>query len=110
MALKHGDEIALTLKKKAAPVFIFHDCVRPPEDGLQDPAFMAKYNLVRKLGNGACGEVWLAVEKVSGLRFAVKVIQKRRFNSVSVSLPRLQTNSSPAGLDVIFLRFFFFLT
>jgi hypothetical protein len=36
--------------------------------------------------SGACGEVWLASSKQTGLKYAAKVIQKKRFNSSGVRL------------------------
>ncbi len=83
VALTHGDEIALTLKP-GGPVFVYHDAAQPVEDPRHDPRLRAAYTLVRLLGRGACGEVWLAVSKITGQRFAVKIIQKRRFMSFTV--------------------------
>eukprot|EP01147_Barroeca_monosierra_P003685 gene3685-6237_t len=77
IALNHGDTISL-LNKKDTPSYVFHDCSRK-EDDVHAP-LREKYNLQRQLGSGACGEVFLGLDKCSGRKYAIKMINKRRFS------------------------------
>eukprot|EP00051_Salpingoeca_urceolata_P006284 m.83313 g.83313 ORF g.83313 m.83313 type:complete len:484 (+) comp14762_c0_seq2:55-1506(+) len=82
IALKHGNIVSLTQKKQAAPSYVFHDCMHENnEPTKEDSPIKKKYNFTKQLGSGACGEVWLAVEKRTGHKYAIKVIKKGRFNS-----------------------------
>ena len=40
-------------------------------------ATMQRYNVLKPLGDGAFGEVWLAVDKQTGEKVAIKRIKKR---------------------------------
>lgn len=85
-ALKHGDEIRLT-SKPAAPCYVYHD--RHKDEGEEKGEVYKKYNFIKKLGSGACGEVWLGVNKQTGTQHAIKIIQRKKF-SVMGSMPSQQ--------------------
>ncbi len=38
---------------------------------------MQRYNVLKPLGDGAFGEVWLAIDKQTGEKVAIKRIKKR---------------------------------
>ena len=53
VALNHGDTVALSLKKKTAPKYLFHDCLRKPDFTQAKTPLHSKYNIVRPLGRHA---------------------------------------------------------
>ncbi|KAK2162873.1 hypothetical protein LSH36_90g05044 [Paralvinella palmiformis] len=75
--LNNNDEIALCLKRNKA--FVFMDAAGSENRDIPEE-LKKKYTLSRELGRGACGEVRLAFEKGTSKRYAIKIIQKKRFS------------------------------
>ncbi|EGD77684.1 hypothetical protein PTSG_08777 [Salpingoeca rosetta] len=97
VALAHGDKVSL-LNKKHTPSYIFHDCTQETDD--PHARLREKYNMSRQLGSGACGEVYLGVDKATGRKYAIKIISKRRF-SQSTSMGAPTTDQLMAEVDIL---------
>eukprot|EP01137_Pigoraptor_chileana_P020133 Opistho-2@82104 len=68
--LGREDIISFAAKKQHA--FVFQDTIPTTDCAALD----SQYILLRQLGAGACGVVHLAVHKVTGVKYAVKIVQK----------------------------------
>lgn len=76
-ALKNNSEISLSLKENKAFIFIDMSC----NDDHKYPAeIRQKYTITKMLGVGAYGEVRLAFEKNNCNKYAIKIIQKKKFS------------------------------
>lgn len=62
-----------------APSYVFHDCTTAVQETGTDP-LSEKYNILKKLGSGTFSEVFLAVNKHTGRKYAVKKIPKKHFS------------------------------
>ncbi|KAM9744438.1 serine/threonine-protein kinase Chk2 [Menidia menidia] len=80
----------LSLAEQRNKVFVFIDLMSDDQSslprGLQD-----KYLLTRRIGMGVCGEVRLAFERATCRRFAVKIINKKNFQSEGTATRNAQT-------------------
>ncbi|KAJ9599094.1 hypothetical protein L9F63_010431, partial [Diploptera punctata] len=77
--LKNNDQISL-----ASPQFkdfITKKLVQRRKIGLKYE-IRSKYIVTRELGAGACGKVYLVFDKKTCQRFAMKIVQKKRFDTV----------------------------
>eukprot|EP00049_Salpingoeca_infusionum_P027141 m.30679 g.30679 ORF g.30679 m.30679 type:complete len:482 (-) comp9313_c0_seq1:198-1643(-) len=87
MALANDDRVEL-LKGKDTPSYVFrleNDAAkRSSETSLED------YKIIKPLGSGACGEVFLAHDIMSGRKYAIKAIHKKRYSS-----------TGPSGADLL---------
>ncbi|KDQ97283.1 serine/threonine-protein kinase Chk2 [Zootermopsis nevadensis] len=76
--LKNNDHISL-----ASPQFKVYVYVDASDDGRNFPEeIRSEYIVTKELGAGACGKVYLVFEKKTCNRYAMKVVQKKRFNSI----------------------------
>lgn len=76
-ALKSNCEISLSKKENKA--FIFIDLSNNKDEMNLPREVRDKYTISKQLGSGAYGEVRLAFEKNTGLKYAIKIISKRKF-------------------------------
>ncbi|KAM7415458.1 hypothetical protein PAMA_017798 [Pampus argenteus] len=80
----------LALSEQRNRVFVFIDLISDDQSslpkGLQD-----KYLLTRRIGTGVCGEVKLAFERSTCKKFAVKIINKKNFQSEGTAMRNAQT-------------------
>ncbi|XP_067430960.1 serine/threonine-protein kinase Chk2 [Thunnus thynnus] len=80
----------LALSEQRNRVFVFIDLISDDQSslpkGLQD-----KYLLTRRIGTGVCGEVRLAFERSTCNKFAVKIINKKNFQSEGTAMRNAQT-------------------
>ncbi|XP_049776151.1 ovarian-specific serine/threonine-protein kinase Lok-like [Schistocerca cancellata] len=75
IVLQSNDQISLA----AAPFRVYLFMSASSYDSLDYPeAVRSRYVISRKLGAGACGEVFLVFEKKTCNRFAMKVVEKKR--------------------------------
>lgn len=75
--LKNNDQISLVLPK--FKVYVYVDASDDNENFPEE--VRSKYIITRELGAGACGKVYLVFEKKSCDRYAMKVVQKKHFDS-----------------------------
>ncbi|XP_072243212.1 serine/threonine-protein kinase Chk2 [Leuresthes tenuis] len=80
----------LSLAEQRNKVFVFIDLISDDQSslpkGLQD-----KYLLTRRIGTGVCGEVRLGFERSTCRRFAVKIINKKNFQSEGTATRNAKT-------------------
>ncbi|GAM18627.1 hypothetical protein SAMD00019534_018020 [Acytostelium subglobosum LB1] len=76
--LSNGQEIGLVGKKQGQEkiAFIYHACEKEEED---DGGPQRKYHIGETLGSGNFATVKLAVDKKTGDKFAIKIIDKKKF-------------------------------
>ncbi|KAM8864861.1 serine/threonine-protein kinase Chk2 [Synchiropus picturatus] len=80
----------LSLSEVKNRVFVFIDLSKGDESSL--PADLQnKYLLTRRIGTGVCGEVKLAFDRASCKKFAVKIIEKKNFQSEGTATRNAQT-------------------
>ncbi|XP_023199410.1 serine/threonine-protein kinase Chk2 isoform X2 [Xiphophorus maculatus] len=70
----------LSLAEQRNRVFVFIDLMSDYQSSLPR-ALQDKYVLTRQIGTGVCGEVRLAFERSTCRKFAVKIINKKNFQS-----------------------------
>lgn len=76
-ALKNNSEISLCLKDNKAYIFIDKSS---KDDENYPLEIREKYTITKLLGVGAYGEVRLAFEKYNCNKYAIKIIQKKKFS------------------------------
>ncbi|TMS01611.1 Serine/threonine-protein kinase Chk2, partial [Larimichthys crocea] len=70
----------LALSEQRNKVFVFIDLMSDDQSSLPRE-LQDKYLLTRRIGTGVCGEVKLAFERSTCKKFAVKIINKKNFQS-----------------------------
>ncbi|XP_076586719.1 serine/threonine-protein kinase Chk2 isoform X2 [Chaetodon auriga] len=70
----------LALSEQRNKVFVFIDLMSDDQSTLPKE-LQEKYLLTRRIGTGVCGEVKLAFERSTCRKFAVKIINKKNFQS-----------------------------
>ncbi|XP_072771407.1 serine/threonine-protein kinase Chk2 [Nerophis lumbriciformis] len=80
----------LALSEQRNKVFVFIDLMSD-EDGALPGELRDKYLLTRRIGTGVCGEVRLAFERSTCKKFAVKIINKKNFQSEGTATRNAQT-------------------
>ncbi|XP_054628569.1 coiled-coil domain-containing protein 180-like [Dunckerocampus dactyliophorus] len=80
----------LALSEQRNKVFVFIDLMSD-EDGALPGPLRDKYLLTRRIGTGVCGEVRLAFERSTCKKFAVKIINKKNFQSEGTATRNAQT-------------------
>eukprot|EP00047_Mylnosiga_fluctuans_P006629 m.248100 g.248100 ORF g.248100 m.248100 type:complete len:469 (+) comp15624_c0_seq1:34-1440(+) len=71
--LQSGDRISFSSREKSSTAYIFYVRSSAGKESESLP-----YHLLKKLGSGAWGEVFLCVQKDSGERLAAKVISRKK--------------------------------
>lgn len=80
----------LALSEQRNRVFVFIDLVSEVQSNLPED-LQKKYVLTRRIGTGVCGEVKLAFERSTCKKFAVKIINKKNFQSEGTATRNAQT-------------------
>ncbi|XP_020505389.1 serine/threonine-protein kinase Chk2 [Labrus bergylta] len=80
----------LALSEIRNKVFVYIDLMTDDQSSLPK-ALQEKYVLTRRIGTGVCGEVKLAFERSTCKRFAVKIINKKNFQSEGTAIRNAQT-------------------
>ncbi|XP_031167358.1 serine/threonine-protein kinase Chk2 isoform X1 [Sander lucioperca] len=80
----------LALAEQRNRVFVFIDLMSADQSSLPRE-LQEKYVLTRRIGTGVCGEVKLAFERSSCRKFAVKIINKKNFQSEGTATRNAQT-------------------
>ncbi|XP_041642385.1 serine/threonine-protein kinase Chk2 isoform X2 [Cheilinus undulatus] len=80
----------LSLSETRNKVFVYIDLMSDEESSLPKE-LREKYVLTRRIGTGVCGEVKLAFERATCKKFAVKIINKRNFQSEGTATRNAQT-------------------
>ncbi|XP_060894185.1 serine/threonine-protein kinase Chk2 [Labrus mixtus] len=80
----------LALSEIRNKVFVYIDLMTDDQSSLPK-ALQEKYVLTRRIGTGVCGEVKLAFERSTCKKFAVKIINKKNFQSEGTAIRNAQT-------------------
>ncbi|KAM7018469.1 serine/threonine-protein kinase Chk2 [Tautogolabrus adspersus] len=80
----------LALSEIRNKVFVYIDLMSDDQSSLPKE-LQGKYVLTRRIGTGVCGEVKLAFERSTCKRFAVKIINKKNFQSEGTAIRNAQT-------------------
>ncbi|XP_056275097.1 serine/threonine-protein kinase Chk2 isoform X3 [Pseudoliparis swirei] len=80
MKLPLVNNAVISLAEQRNKVFVFIDLMSDHQSSLPKE-LQEKYLLTRRIGTGVCGEVKLAFERSSCRKFAVKIINKKNFQS-----------------------------
>ncbi|PWA16973.1 hypothetical protein CCH79_00020086, partial [Gambusia affinis] len=80
----------LSLAEQRNRVFVFIDLMSDYQSSLPR-ALQDKYVLTRRIGTGVCGEVRLAFERSTCRKFAVKIINKKNFQSEGTAKRNAET-------------------
>ncbi|KAI3373029.1 hypothetical protein L3Q82_023463 [Scortum barcoo] len=80
----------LSLSEPRNKVFVFIDLMSDDQSSLPKE-LQEKYLLTRRIGTGVCGEVKLAFERSTCRKFAVKIINKKNFQSEGTAMRNAQT-------------------
>ncbi|KAK5910605.1 hypothetical protein CesoFtcFv8_004427 [Champsocephalus esox] len=80
----------IALAEPRNKVFVFIDLMSDDQSSLPKE-LQEKYLLTRRIGTGVCGEVKLAFERSSCRKFAVKIINKKNFQSEGTATRNAQT-------------------
>uniref|UniRef100_UPI0037E88D0D serine/threonine-protein kinase Chk2 n=1 Tax=Semicossyphus pulcher TaxID=241346 RepID=UPI0037E88D0D len=80
----------LALSEPRNKVFVYIDLMSDDQSSLPK-ALQEKYVLTRRIGTGVCGEVKLAFERSTCKKFAVKIINKKNFQSEGTATRNAQT-------------------
>nr|XP_020450903.1 serine/threonine-protein kinase Chk2-like isoform X2 [Monopterus albus]XP_020450904.1 serine/threonine-protein kinase Chk2-like isoform X2 [Monopterus albus]XP_020450905.1 serine/threonine-protein kinase Chk2-like isoform X2 [Monopterus albus] len=80
----------LALAEQRNKVFVFIDLISDDQSSLPKE-LQEKYLLTRRIGTGVCGEVKLAFERSNCKKFAVKVINKKNFQSEGTATRNAET-------------------
>ncbi|KAM8885656.1 serine/threonine-protein kinase Chk2 isoform 3-T4 [Spinachia spinachia] len=80
----------ISLAEQRNKVFVFIDLMTDHQSSLPKE-LQEKYLLTRRIGTGVCGEVKLAFERSSCRKFAVKIINKKNFQSEGTATRNAQT-------------------
>uniref|UniRef100_A0A669CCU3 Checkpoint kinase 2 n=1 Tax=Oreochromis niloticus TaxID=8128 RepID=A0A669CCU3_ORENI len=94
----------ISLAEQRNRVFVFIDLMSDDQSSLPRD-LQEKYLLTRRIGIGVCGEVRLAFERSTCRKFAVKIINKKNFQSEGVSRYRNAPLSPVTTLILPFLLF-----
>uniref|UniRef100_A0A7N8WXP9 non-specific serine/threonine protein kinase n=1 Tax=Mastacembelus armatus TaxID=205130 RepID=A0A7N8WXP9_9TELE len=84
----------LALAEQRNKVFVFIDLMFDDQSTLPKE-LQEKYLLTRRIGTGVCGEVRLAFERSNCKKFAVKIINKKNFQSEGTEIEILQRVDHP---------------
>ncbi|TNN65231.1 Serine/threonine-protein kinase Chk2 [Liparis tanakae] len=90
MKLPLVNNAVISLAEQRNKVFVFIDLMSDHQSSLPKE-LQEKYLLTRRIGTGVCGEVKLAFERSSCRRFAVKIINKKNFQSEGTATRNAQT-------------------
>ncbi|KAG7999722.1 Serine/threonine-protein kinase Chk2 [Nibea albiflora] len=80
----------LALSEQRNKVFVFIDLMSDDQSSLPRE-LQDKYLLTRRIGTGVCGEVKLAFERSTCKKFAVKIINKKNFQSEGTATRNAKT-------------------
>ncbi|KAM9858334.1 serine/threonine-protein kinase Chk2 [Aulostomus maculatus] len=80
----------VALSEQRNKVFVFIDLISDDQSSLPRE-LRDKYLLTRRIGTGVCGEVKLAFERSTCRKFAVKIINKKNFQSEGTATRNAQT-------------------
>ncbi|KAK2838231.1 hypothetical protein Q5P01_015443 [Channa striata] len=80
----------IALAEQRNKVFVFIDLMSDDQSTLPKE-LQEKYVLTRRIGTGVCGEVKLAFERSSCKKFAVKIINKKNFQSEGTATRNAKT-------------------
>ncbi|XP_038559220.1 serine/threonine-protein kinase Chk2 [Micropterus salmoides] len=80
----------LALSEPRNKVFVYIDLMSDDQSSLPKE-LRDKYLLTRRIGTGVCGEVKLAFERNTCRKFAVKIIQKKNFQSEGTATRNAKT-------------------
>uniref|UniRef100_UPI003AB01F4E serine/threonine-protein kinase Chk2-like n=1 Tax=Centroberyx gerrardi TaxID=166262 RepID=UPI003AB01F4E len=80
----------LALAEERNRVFVFMDLMADDQNSFPKE-FQEKYVVTRKIGTGVCGEVKLAFERSTCKKFAVKIINKKNFQSEGTATRNAET-------------------
>ncbi|XP_041792576.1 serine/threonine-protein kinase Chk2 [Chelmon rostratus] len=80
----------LALSEQRNKVFVFIDLMSDDQSTLPKE-LQEKYQLTRRIGTGVCGEVKLAFERSTWRKFAVKIINKKNFQSEGTATRNAKT-------------------
>ncbi|XP_070690126.1 serine/threonine-protein kinase Chk2 isoform X2 [Pempheris klunzingeri] len=80
----------LALSEQRNKVFVFIDLMSDDQSSLPKE-LQEKYLLTRRIGTGVCGEVKLAFERSNCKKFAVKIINKKNFQSEGTATRNAKT-------------------
>nr|XP_046242403.1 serine/threonine-protein kinase Chk2 isoform X1 [Scatophagus argus]XP_046242404.1 serine/threonine-protein kinase Chk2 isoform X1 [Scatophagus argus] len=80
----------LALSEQRNKVFVFIDLMSDDQSSLPKE-LQEKYLLTRRIGTGVCGEVKLAFERSTCKKFAVKIINKKNFQSEGTATKNAKT-------------------
>ncbi|CAJ1069332.1 serine/threonine-protein kinase Chk2 [Xyrichtys novacula] len=80
----------LALSEQSNKVFVFIDLMSDSQSALPQE-LQRKYVLTRQVGTGVCGEVKLAFERSTCKKFAVKIINKKNFQSEGTATRNAET-------------------
>ncbi|KAM6944524.1 serine/threonine-protein kinase Chk2 isoform 2-T3 [Lycodopsis pacificus] len=90
MKLPLVNNAVISLAEQRNKVFVFIDLMSDHQSSLPKE-LQEKYLLTRRIGTGVCGEVKLAFERSSYRKFAVKIINKKNFQSEGTATRNAQT-------------------
>ncbi|XP_056275095.1 serine/threonine-protein kinase Chk2 isoform X1 [Pseudoliparis swirei] len=90
MKLPLVNNAVISLAEQRNKVFVFIDLMSDHQSSLPKE-LQEKYLLTRRIGTGVCGEVKLAFERSSCRKFAVKIINKKNFQSEGTATRNAQT-------------------
>ncbi|XP_068457777.1 serine/threonine-protein kinase Chk2 isoform X1 [Clinocottus analis] len=80
----------ISLAEQRNKVFVFIDLMSDHQSSLPRK-LQEKYLLTRRIGTGVCGEVKLAFDRSSCRKFAVKIINKKNFQSEGTATRNAET-------------------
>ncbi|XP_074495848.1 serine/threonine-protein kinase Chk2 [Sebastes fasciatus] len=90
MKLPLVNNAVIALAEPRNKVFVFMDLMSDDQSSLPKE-LQEKYLLTRRIGTGVCGEVRLAFERSSCRKLAVKIINKKNFQSEGTATRNAQT-------------------
>ncbi|XP_047448691.1 serine/threonine-protein kinase Chk2 [Mugil cephalus] len=90
MKLPLVNNSVLSLSEQRNRVFVFMDLMSDDQSSLPKD-LQRKYVLTRQIGTGVCGEVRLAFERSTCKKVAVKIINKKNFQSEGTATRNAQT-------------------
>uniref|UniRef100_A0A3Q0QTN8 Checkpoint kinase 2 n=1 Tax=Amphilophus citrinellus TaxID=61819 RepID=A0A3Q0QTN8_AMPCI len=93
----------ISLAEQRNRVFVFIDLMSDDQSSLPKD-LQEKYLLTRRIGTGVCGEVRLAFERSACRKFAVKIINKKNFQSEGVSSLIYSLTFSPCPLQPCLIK------
>ncbi|KAH7827422.1 putative CAMK/RAD53 protein kinase [Monocercomonoides exilis] len=108
--ISDGDSIALTNPNSLTdkyPLFYYFKCqlfsmmpsLYPSPQSALDPCFTSKYLPQTSLGTGSFAEVRLAIKKTTGIPYAVKILDKKKYRQMARMNPRYQRETEDHSLE-----------